>query len=579
MPPSKNTFYSIIKESISQFYFVKKKQFHLLLVLIFISSLTDVMSISAIIPVVYLINDSSPIYSNHILNDIYIFLSFSSPQYFILFLLICLVIFILFKNILLLTSIYFQNKFIYSVASYLTDRQMIRFYKSDYLDVKSKNSIEYLRYLAEAPQVFAGYIILPFTLILSESLVVVFIIIALLIYNPLVLLLVLISVVPLGFLLISLAKKKLVVISDKKGSLENESYKAIMEGISAYTDIKLLAKEFFFINKINDKFKLLFRVNAETNLYQWIPRRIIETLVILTICVLYAIMITFFHSSSSKLIIILLSFATACYRLLPSINEILINIVKVKTSHYALKQLSIIEEPITITNLSKLSFNQQIEWKGVNFKYPGNIKNTLSNINLFFQKGQFIILTGDSGNGKTTIGKVLTGFIKPDSGKFLIDNTELENFNQIKHLLAYVTQDFYLLDKTIIENIAFGEDIDKIDMNRIEEIIQITNLSELIKSLPLGIYQIIGEMGAKLSGGQKQRIAIARCLYKKAQVLVLDEATNSLDKENETEILDTIYSISKKENITVLIITHNTSIIKKYDEMYIVENGNLIRQS
>ena len=132
-----------------------------------------------------------------------------------------------------------------------------------------------------------------------------------------------------------------------------------------------------------------------------------------------------------------------------------------------------------------------------------------------------------------------------------------------------------MFDKTIIENIAIGENFDNIDIEVIKKVIEYVNLNNFISTLPQGIYQKIGEMGSKMSGGEKQRLAIARALYKNAELLVLDEATSSLDSENEKEVLNTIYSIARKKNITVLIITHHISAVETFDKVYQLKNGNL----
>ena len=237
--------------------------------------------------------------------------------------------------------------------------------------------------------------------------------------------------------------------------------------------------------------------------------------------------------------------------------------------------MSFVEENIKKRDYASLRFDKSIQLKDINFKYPENNQNTLNKINLHINKGDFIIITGESGNGKTTIAKIITGFIRPDSGELLIDNIKVEHFDQIKHLIGYVTQDFFLYDTSLLENIAIHEDSEKTDLERVYAIIRSTGLEELMNTLPSGIYHQIGERGAKLSGGQKQRIAIARALYKKNQVLVLDEPTGSLDKENEMELLDTIYNLSKNENISVVIITHRINAVNYFDAIYELDNGIL----
>lgn len=452
---------------------------------------------------------------------------------------------------------------------------MERFYNSDYLDIKSQNSSDYLRYLVTAPQEYARNLLMPITLIIYEMIVAFWIVLALLIFFPMVLLLIIIAIVPLSIILVSAVKKRLSAISEIKGQMEIAAYRHTFEGVQGYTDIKLFSKENVFIDLIQEKFRVLFKVSTETNLYEWFPRRIIETLVIVTVCILFLFTSILWNMNTSGLVLILVCFATASYRLMPSVNDILMNIVRIRTSRYYLTQLSYLEGESLSKNLPHLKFNKILKLDQVDFTYPATKQPVLLNLNLIIKKGDFVVITGESGCGKTTLGKILTGFVRQTSGKYLVDETEVQSLRQIKELIGYVTQDFYLFDKTLLENIAIGEEIDEVDLDRVKSVIHASNLSEFVDSLPLGIHYTIGEMGARLSGGQKQRIAIARALYKQPQILVLDEITSSLDHENEVDILETIYSIAKEKSLTVVLITHRVSSVKYYDSLYRLENDRL----
>lgn len=572
----RNSLIALIKEILSVFYFNRRKQFYFLLGIIFFSSIADVVSFTLIIPVIYLINDPQPIREIEILRLVYTELNFNSTGHFIFFLLLGLVFVFLIKNIFLLFSVYIQNKFVYAVAKDILKKKLSDFYKNDYLDVKENNSIEYLRCLLEAPQGFADSLMMPMIFILNESLVVIFILIALLFYKVAVILLLVITIVPIGYFMVYIAKRKLQENSEKRTILEKEAYVTAVEGINAYRDVKLFGKEDSFINSILSVFSRYYKVLILRNIYILTPRRIIEILVVGTICILFIIANFGLHASKNQLVLILLTFSTAAYRLLPSLNEIVTNIVRVKTSVYILDLLKFIKEPDgSDDKFDLLSFDHKIEMADINFTYKENNKMVLKDVSLSIQKGAFVILTGDSGSGKTTIGKILTGFIRSDTGKYIMDDVEVKHINQIKWHIGYVTQDFYLFDKTLLENIAIGDNVESVDLKKIDRILKYTNLKQFVDSLPLGIYQPIGEMGAKLSGGQKQRIAIARALYREIDFLVLDEATSSLDKVNEQEVIDTIYNISKETNLTVLLITHSVSFVKRFDAIYEIRDGHL----
>ena len=161
--------------------------------------------------------------------------------------------------------------------------------------------------------------------------------------------------------------------------------------------------------------------------------------------------------------------------------------------------------------------------------------------------GKLIVISAPSGAGKTTIVDILLGLLKPDSGKVLVDGYDIfENMSLWQKQIGYIPQNIYLSANTVRKNIAFGLDDDQIDDNRIWEAIKNAQLDEFVRKLPKGLDTRIGEHGLKISGGQRQRIGIARALYNDPDVLVLDEATSSLDKTTEKKICETIKELSLK---------------------------------
>jgi ABC-type bacteriocin/lantibiotic exporter with double-glycine peptidase domain len=163
--------------------------------------------------------------------------------------------------------------------------------------------------------------------------------------------------------------------------------------------------------------------------------------------------------------------------------------------------------------------------------------------------------------------------LKPSSGSILIDNIDISKSHiSYQKKIGYVSQNTYLIDGTIIENVIFG--VDKKDYNYgiFNKVINLSNVNEFLNELPLGKDELIGEKGSKLSGGQKQRIGIARALYKNPEILILDEATSALDLYNEKIILNNIKNIN---NITLIIVSHNLNTLKLCDNIYEITNKNL----
>jgi len=210
------------------------------------------------------------------------------------------------------------------------------------------------------------------------------------------------------------------------------------------------------------------------------------------------------------------------------------------------------------------NFNDSLKFKNVIFSYDKN-KNILQNINLEIKKGEVIGIFGSSGSGKTTFINLCLGLIKPTSGKILIDNNFdlFENSTLWHKILGFVPQKIFMKNDNITKNIAFAVEDELIDFERINYLIELSNLKSFVKDKESADKIIIGDDAVKISGGQAQRIGIARGLYKNPEFLILDEATNNLDEKNEREIMTNLTKILKKHNKTGIISSHNYEVLKK----------------
>ena len=252
-----NSIFHIIKDIFRLFYYNRKKESVFLLLIILFSSVFELVTFAFIIPVIYLINNPKPIFNNTYLNFIYLRMHFKAPVFFIFFLFFLIFVVFLIKNLFLLFSNFLQNKFTYKVAGDIVERQMTRFYKNNYMDIKQNNSIEYLRCLVEAPLGYAENLMIPLIFILNETLVITLVFIGLFLYKPIIVILILVTILPFCLLLLRMAKNRLQSISEVKGNLEKETYLETIEGIHAYTDIKLFNKEDLFIRNIKKRFAIL----------------------------------------------------------------------------------------------------------------------------------------------------------------------------------------------------------------------------------------------------------------------------------------------------------------------------------
>ena len=273
-------------------------------------------------------------------------------------------------------------------------------------------------------------------------------------------------------------------------------------------------------------------------------------------------------------------YGASAFKIMPSLNRV------ISSSQFLVHYNSIILEIIKQfkINSSFLGLNNKPIKKDFNFKKSLNVKNLsffysnnkkiFSNLDFEIKKNETIGIIGKTGTGKSTFINILSGLIKTDKGRITIDNIDikkvLSNYNP---LFAIIPQSIFLLDDSILSNIAFGIDKNKINKKIFFESVRLAQLDKFIKALPLKENTNVGERGIKLSGGQIQRIGIARALYFQPKILILDEATSSLDQKTESEFMKMLYSLKRK--LTIIIVSHRMSTLTKCDKIFKIDNSKI----
>ena len=341
--------------------------------------------------------------------------------------------------------------------------------------------------------------------------------------------------------------------------------------------LKLTDKDDFFVQNV---FKEMARKQNNEIIFRVIgklPRLILE---VLAVVIIISILLYFvFEENNIKDSIPLLSLVTliilrtlpACTNINTNLNNLRFNIRSVENISDLLKK---IELNIKSIPEDKNLFVKKITLKDISFEYGE--KKILNNINYKFETGKIYGLKGESGSGKTTLIDLILGLLKPSRGEIYINNIDIIKNNITgKKYASYVPQDIYLSDCSIAENIAFGLNYNDINFQKLESILEKSNLFEFIKKLTEGYKTEVGEKGVKLSGGQRQRIGIARALYNEKNLLILDEATSALDIEMENKIIKEIEKL-KKDRIIILV-AHRIKTLDICDEIITLSNSNLIK--
>ncbi len=351
----------------------------------------------------------------------------------------------------------------------------------------------------------------------------------------------------------------------------------LYQGLHSIKEIKILNRQQSFLNNFSLHLRSLTRINRNIGFIEFLPRAWLEFILILivTLVILY---LQFKGSNIIDYLPILGLYAAVTLRIMPSFSKILTALQRYKFGIAKIENLYNEFNLETEKNNTKNSnqnniFKSEIIIKNLTFKYDAQIYNVLSDVDLTIKKNTKLGIIGKSGSGKSTFVDILLGLLKPTNGSIFIDGVDLrKNISGWQTNIGYVAQNIILTDDSLKKNIAFGLEEQFIDNNRIMESVKQANLYEFIKKLPEGLDTKVGEFGSKLSGGQLQRIGIARALYNNPEVLFLDEATSSLDKESENNIINTVMSL---ENKTIIIISHKYSSIKDCDIIVEVKNEKI----
>ncbi len=307
------------------------------------------------------------------------------------------------------------------------------------------------------------------------------------------------------------------------------------------------------------------------------PRYALEMLFIVGVAVMSGII--FAGSGAKQGAATLGLFVAAGFRILPSMVRLLAASSGLRVGQEGLRLvLADLDElpavPTEESSVEPLHLDRALRLDDVHFRYPASEHAVLDGVSLTLPAGRSLAIVGSSGAGKTTLVDLILGLHQPTSGRITVDGTDLTAVMQRwQRAIGLVPQDVFLLDDSLRANIAYGLDTDEIDADRLAEAVERAQLDELVDHLPEGLDTFVGERGARISGGQRQRIGIARALYLRPQLLVLDEATSSLDNETERRITETIESLHGQ--LTMIVVAHRLSTVRRCDELIFMHGGRI----
>lgn len=374
-------------------------------------------------------------------------------------------------------------------------------------------------------------------------------------------------------------KKQGIIRSEHSAEL----LKWLNQGLGSVKETTVMGKKSFFINRFCNAYDKYGQAHAKYQFLTQLPRMFIEILAVGGLLLLVVFKLSL-GSNPAEIVPLLGAISLAAFRLMPSATRI---ISYSNNIQYFLPVLNMIYDDlraavnqkvnIDVDSHKKLAFQNKITFQNLEFSYSGTDRKVLSGVSFEIKKGDFVGIIGQSGAGKTTFVDILLGLFCPTEGKILIDGIDVQSdIDGWRKNLAYVPQSIYLIDGSIKENIALGVDASDVDIELLNRVIGMAELTEFVNNLPDGIETSVGERGVMLSGGQRQRIGIARALYQQPDILILDEATSALDNDTEKSITDTILNL--KGEITIISIAHRLSTLVDCDYKLEFFHGKVRRE-
>jgi ATP-binding cassette, subfamily B, bacterial PglK len=269
-------------------------------------------------------------------------------------------------------------------------------------------------------------------------------------------------------------------------------------------------------------------------------------------------------------------FALTAFRVLPSVNKIVSSKQGLKVSRSTIEtihhDLGLPEEADSSIRDRSFGFSE-VSTTGLSFKYESSESEVISHVDVTIRSGEAVGFVGQS--GKSTLIDIMLGLLAPQSGSVLIDGQDISEVKSAwQKSIGYIPQTIFLMDDSLRRNIAIGIADNEIDEDAVQEALKSAQLEDFVASLPEGLDTVVGERGVRLSGGQRQRIGIARALYHRPSVLVLDEATSSLDTETEHEVMKAVQALQGDK--TVIIVAHRLSTVEYCDRLYRLDAGRIV---
>lgn len=539
-----------------------KSKIYLSLIIITLTAILEVVSLGLLLPIITNIFQE---------NKNFVFFNFLK-EYDLFFLLNIFFIFFLLKSLLNIYLIKKQIEIKNDIASFFVSKYFENILKKNFLFFKKKNTNFLIKNIInEAPEIINN-IIYPSLLLLTDIIIITGLILFIFLNFTKISVYLFPCFLIFFLLYIKYFKNKISNLGREKFDILQKCIQYLSDGLGSITQIKLNSSEDKFSKNFRLSSKNLFSIGGKHAFFQTIPKYLME-IVLASIFIIIFFVFNFLGLDIKELIIFLSMLLVASLRIMPGLARIISSMQLIQYAYPSLNKLKkeLRETDFEDVKKDKIEFEKNIIIKNLEFRFDNDL--ILNNISCEFKKGQIIGISGPNGSGKSTLLNILMGLIDVDPRMLLIDNKQvsLRNINWYKKI-SYVSNNSFLLDSNIENNIAFEIETSQIDKEKLNKSVEFLNLNELIQNFPEGLKTNIGQNGAKISSGQKQKICLARAFYFDTEILVFDEATNSLDQESEVNFYKKLNELKNKK--TIFIVSHDIENLNLCDQIIYVNKGN-----
>ena len=546
-----------------------------IVVMVIVGMFLETISLGIVVPIIGILTQDD--YQQKYPFIVDIFGNFSREEL-ISAVMVAMVLIYVVRSLFLFWSLWIQKGFSASVSGRLSQSLFSIYLRQPYMFHLQRNSSTLMRNAKNATSVVTCGVD-PFLVLLTDGLV------------AIAMFALLIAVEPVGTLAVLLVfgLSTFVFQRTTRRRIDNWGYQVdyhetkilqhLQEGFGGAKDVKVLGRENEFLSQHEKHLGESIRINRIYNVILTLPRSFMEIITIVGLCLLVVSMVVR-GRELADIVPILGLFAAAAFRVMPSINRLLMatqTLIFNRSIIASVYKDFLLDSPDSLSLKSETKFATQLELTDVSFKYPTAATASLQNVSLVVKRGEAVGFVGPSGAGKSTLVDVILGLFAPTSGVVKVDGQDVQqNLRNWQNQIGYVPQAIYLTDDTLRRNVAFGLNDENIDDNLVRNAIRLAQLEEFVATLPEKLETVVGERGVRLSGGQRQRIGIARALYHNPSVLVLDEATSSLDTPTEHGVMQAVQALQGSK--TVLIVAHRLSTVEYCDRLYKIENARITEE-